>query len=80
MPFLHSLIYKKIESAVIEQTKVREEKSKNTGEAIDVSQNDEMILETIPAEAMEGLSHSEKPSSSRTDDHQLKHVRICNPS
>ena len=78
MPFLHSLIYKKIELAVIERKKSREEKSKQTPKSTDLPIPDKRLISTIPAESMEGLSHLENTFSSSVDDHQLKHVRVTN--
>lgn len=75
MPFLHTLIYRKINSAVIERDKMRAGREKKKADATDLPADEDRILEVIPAELMEGLSHSERPSSSRTDEHRLKHVR-----
>lgn len=76
MPFLHSLIYEKIELSVIARTQGRDPSSKDLGDSSDFSLDDQGILQPIQAESMEGLSHSERPSAKMTDEHCLIHVRI----
>lgn len=76
MPFLPSLMYEKIELAIISRQKTRDASSKETSEWNSLPIADDRLLDFIPAESMEDLSHSENTFYISIDNHQLKHVCI----
>lgn len=74
MPFLHSLIYSKIEEANISRGKKRLARvSSNTSKRNDETEGKRFGSESLP-ESLEGISHSEEIETTLMEKHRLKHV------